>query len=294
MVNWPNTPPTACPGPIRSQKRLSGGLEDIYSGGNKKVTINGGNATGPDGNLVAFAGQNLVNSMRTSAVFQKKWQDENGDSVTSNYLGNVTITYALQVSNDGGRTWTDADTFFTDAIPLGKMGGKPAFEDTITQPANASAGAWRRTIDDLPTAIKNESSTPNYTLLEYRVVERTITYALPGQGGMPVTVTVKATPPDNGDNGQYNLKVESENSLNLITGAELAVSGITSTSTNTLATVDLEGHQDLGGRRQPVQHPSRGGGAWIGPSPSWCSIPWMAQPGVPSWSPLPLVTAQCP
>ncbi len=232
--------PNGMPWTYTVTEELSGGLEDIYSGGNKKVTINGGNATGPDGNLVAFAGQNLVNSMRTSAVFQKKWQDKNGGSVTSNYLGNVTITYALQVSNDGGRTWTDADTFFTDANSPWEDGGKPAFEDTITQPANASAGAWRRTIDDLPTAIKNESSTPNYTLLEYRVVERTITYALPGQGGMPVTVTVKATPPDNGDNGQYNLKVESENSLNLITGAELAVSGITSTSTNTLATVDLE------------------------------------------------------
>ena len=232
--------PNGMPWTYTVTEKLSGGLENIYNGGNKKVTINGGNATGPDGNLVAFAGQNLVNSMRTSAVFQKKWQDENGDSVTSNYLGNVTITYALQVSNDGGRTWTDADTFFTDANSPWEDGGKPAFEDTITQPANASAGAWRRTIDDLPTAIKNESSTPNYTLLEYRVVERTITYALPGQGGMPVTVTVKATPPDNGDNGQYNLKVESENSLNLITGAELAVSGITSTSTNTLATVDLE------------------------------------------------------
>ena len=58
------------------------------------MTINGGDATGPDDDLVASAGQNLVNSMRTSAVFQKVWQDENRGSVTSNYLGNVTITYA--------------------------------------------------------------------------------------------------------------------------------------------------------------------------------------------------------
>lgn len=227
--------PNGMPWTYTVTEELSGGLENIYSGGNKKVTINGGNATGPDGNLVAFAGQNLVNSMRTSAVFQKKWQDENGGSVTSNYLGNVTITYALQVSNDGGRTWTDADTFFTDANSPWEDGGKPAFEDTITQPANASAGAWRRTIDDLPTAIKNESSTPNYTLLEYRVVERTITYTLPGPNGQEVTVTV--TPPANGENGSYTFE-GANNSL--ITGAVLAVSGITSASTNTLATVDLD------------------------------------------------------
>lgn len=228
--------PNGMPWTYTVTEELSDELEDIYSGGNKDVDIDAeGAEKDQNDDLVASAGQNLVNSMRTSAVFQKKWQDENGGSVTSNYLGNVTITYALQVSNDGGRTWTDADTFFTDANSPWEDGGKPAFEDTITQPANASAGAWRRTIDDLPTAIKNESSTPNYTLLEYRVVERTITYTLPGPNGQEVTVTV--TPPANGENGSYTFE-GANNSL--ITGAVLAVSGITSASTNTLATVDLD------------------------------------------------------
>lgn len=236
--------PNGMPWTYTVTEELSGGLEDIYSGGNKDVDIDAGGAEKDQNDgLVATAGQNLVNSMRTSAVFQKKWQDKNGDSVTSNYLGNVTITYALQVrGRNNTDAWKDASAYFTDEQKQALFDTNYQFERELTAYADADSTAWKDTFDDLPTAIITDSSvTPaEYTLLEYRVAERTITYALPGQGGMPVTVTVKATPPDNGDNGQYNLKVESENSLNLITGAELAVSGITSTNTNTLATVDLD------------------------------------------------------
>lgn len=232
--------PNGMPWTYTVKEELSGGLEDIYSGGNKKVTINGGNAKkeDPDGDLVASAGQNLVNSMRTSAVFQKVWQDENGGSVTSNYLGNVTITYALQVRGRNSKdAWQDASEYFSEEQQEALFENGYKFERELTAYADADSTDWKDTFDDLPTAIITDSSvTPaEYTLLEYRVVERTIAYTLPGPNGQKVTVTV--TPPADGEDGRYNF-TEANNSL--ITGAVLSVLNGTSTSTNTLATVDLD------------------------------------------------------
>lgn len=229
--------PNGMPWTYTVTEELSDELKDIYSGGNKEVTINGGTVTGPDGDLVASAGQNLVNSMRTSAVFQKEWQDENGGSVTSNYLGNVTITYALQVRGRNSTDWQDASAYFTDEQKQALFDEDYKFEGELTAYADADSTDWKDTFDDLPTAIITDSSvTPaEYTLLEYRVVERTIAYILPGPNGQEVTVTV--TPPADGEDGRYNF-TEANNSL--ITGAVLSVLNGTSTSTNTLATVDLE------------------------------------------------------
>ena len=144
------------------------------------------------------------------------------------------ISFKLQVREKDTTTWKDASEYATvNQVFSSLLGQNYEFTKTKTAAVNAEPNAWKDTFTGLPSALVNTTgSTPAYTLLEYRVVETQIVYTVPGgtPGETQTTVTVTVN-----DQGVYTLQP----SNTLISGAGLAVNGVTSTTTNTLKTVDL-------------------------------------------------------
>lgn len=88
------------------------------------------------------------------------------------------MTFALQVSEDGGESWEDAGTYFE-----GYTGGDPGdlwteyeFAQTISGPVNQTI---RGSFDDLPTVITRTAEPggeASIISLEYRVVEKAVKF----------------------------------------------------------------------------------------------------------------------
>lgn len=186
----------------------------------------------------------LKNSLKTSATFQKKWVGDDGNPITTDYFGDVTVDFKLQVAfapaAGGETTWQDAKTFFTntkDDVGTGEDSPK-AFVPSSVLPMTGDgkyefegstnkAKDWKGTFSGLPRAVKVGEETK---ILTYRVVETKVTYTLPGEE--PTTVEVEI----NGDT--YTIKDDS----GIFTEAILTepTSGVTWITTNTIKTVDLE------------------------------------------------------
>lgn len=88
----------------------------ITTPSSKQVSKSADEATmGEDGNQVLDLGE-LKNSLMTSHSFQKKWQNEDGEPITNDYLGlgDITITGQLWVGEKGGKM-EPASEFFGDS-----------------------------------------------------------------------------------------------------------------------------------------------------------------------------------
>ena len=248
-------------------------LAAIYGGGRRTVTFNAAKATNGTGTLLATPNSNLVNSIKTTAVFQKQWENGEDDPIQTDYLGQVKISFKLQVREKGATTWKDASEYAKEnQVFSSLLGQNYEFTKTKTAAVNAEPNAWKDTFTGLPSALVNTTgSTPAYTLLEYRVVETQIVYTVPGgtPGETQTTVTVTVN-----DQGVYTLQP----SNTLISGAGLAVNGVTSTTTNTLKTVDLTVTKTWTTARTNTTPapPMRQG---IGKPRSWCSTRMTELPG---------------
>lgn len=210
---------------------------DYYNASTRTVTF----GTEPDdkGFLTVNSAAAITNSLKTSAAFQKKWVDEDNKEISTDYFGEVTVEFKLQVSTDETK-WNDIPDFFTNTKPVE---GEPAeggkvyvsqdkvwdLTDTATyQGSVTKAENWQHTFSDLPRAV---SVSGTATKLIYRVVETKVTYTLPGEESTTVTVT----PPDG--TGQNYVLNDTNGTTGAFTGAVLTSNIIT---TNTMRTVDLE------------------------------------------------------
>ncbi len=161
-------------------------LEAIYGGGTKTVTFNAANATeNGTGTLVGTSTSKLVNSIKTSAVFQKQWENGEDDPIQTDYLGQVEISFKLQVREKNATpsdTWKDASDYATENQAFGSLlESGYQFTGTKTAAVNAEPSEWKYTFTGLPSALVDTTgATPTYTLLEYRVVETQIVYTAPG------------------------------------------------------------------------------------------------------------------
>lgn len=202
----------------------------------------------------------LKNSLKTSATFQKKWVGDDGESISTDYFGKVTVDYKLQVAfdNDNGTVeWKDAETFFTN--------DDPASEGQVSVPSSVlnmgtyqfegstnEANDWKHTFSDLPRAVRVGDDTKKLT---YRVVETSVTYTLPGEESTTVTVT----PPDG--TGQNYVLNDTNGTTGAFTGAVLTSNIIT---TNTMRTVDLEITKIWDDQNNKYHtRPEGGNGEWV-------------------------------
>lgn len=209
---------------------------DYYNASTKTVTF--GTELVDGVLIISETAKPITNSLKTSAAFQKKWVDEDGEPISTDYFGDVTVEFKLQVAfaNDDGTAtgeWKDAETFFTNNtentdpdkvyVPSSVLNMETYQFEGSTNEAND----WKHTFSNLPRAVKAGSDTKKLT---YRVVETSVTYTLPGGTETTVDVTLNA------DGNGYG-EVVDENGI--FTGAELT-SGATWITTNTMKTVDLE------------------------------------------------------
>lgn len=208
---------------------------DYYNASTKTVTF--GTELVDGVLIISETAKPITNSLKTSATFQKKWQGEDKAPISTDYFGDVTVEFKLQVSADGTE-WKDITDFFTnddtasdDKVCVSSnildLSKEKTYQDSITAKMNAGDAAWKHTFSDLPRAV---SVSGTATKLTYRVVETQVTYTLPGGTETTVDVTLNA------DGNGYG-EVVDENGI--FTGAELT-SGATWITTNTMKTVDLE------------------------------------------------------
>lgn len=218
---------------------------DYYNASPRTVTFG---TTPENGVLTIISGATpITNSLKTSVTFQKQWQGEDKEPISTDYFGEVTVEFKLQVAfagEDGTATgeWQDAETFFTNTkgdVGTGEDSPKAfvpstvlpmtwekkyQFEGSITAKMNAEDTTWQHTFSNLPRAVNVENAAKKLT---YRVVETKVTYTLPGEESTTVEVEI------NGDT--YNVT-----NNGTFTGADLESNGATWITTNTMKTVDLK------------------------------------------------------
>lgn len=209
---------------------------DYYNASTRTVTF----GTEPDERGVLTISETatpITNSLKTSVTFRKQWVDDDGEEISTDYFGEVTVEFKLQVSTDETK-WNDIPDFFTNEEPVEdgqvhvsseilNLDKEETYKGSITAKMNAGETAWQHTFSDLPRAVNVENAAKK---LIYRVVETSVTYTLPGGTETTVDVTLNA------DGNGYG-EVVDENGI--FTGAELT-SGATWITTNTMRTVDLE------------------------------------------------------
>lgn len=199
--------------------------------GSGSITFDASQAN-EDGVVVAADTAKLTNSLKKNVSFTKHWQNEDNEAIEEDYLGTVTITFVLQVKEQGETNWQDASAYFTDDNKYWDEGEAPEFTQAKqTSLLNGFTGSFQ----DLPIAIKNdEGGSPEYVLLDYRVMETEITYTDPADpSNNKITVLVEVD-----DDGAYTFQGEGSDSIfGLPQGT---VSGNTTTITNTLKTVKLQ------------------------------------------------------
>ncbi len=237
--------PNGMPWIYQVTETIEGEIVGVYVANSGTATFEPGETTGQ-----LDAATDLKNSLKTSVTFQKQWQGEDKEPISTDYFGKVTVEFKLQVAfaPDTGKEadWQDAETFFTntkDAVGTDEdspkafvpstvlpMDGndKYEFEGSITAKINAEDTTWQHTFRNLPRAV---SVSGTATKLTYRVVETKVTYTLPGEESTTVTVT----PPDG--TGQNYVLNDTNGTTGAFTGAVLTSNIIT---TNTMRTVDLE------------------------------------------------------
>lgn len=206
---------------------------DYYNASTNTVTF----GTEPVNGFLTISGTTpITNSLKTSAAFQKKWVDEDNKEISTDYFGDVTVEFKLQVAfapDTGAEAdWQDAETFFTNdtardgqvSVPSSVLNmGTYQFEGSTNE-----ANGWQHTFSNLPRAVKVGGET---TKLTYRVVETKVTYTLPGEeNATEVEVEI---------NGDKYTVTDSKGIFTEATLTEPTAGGATWTTTNTMRTVDL-------------------------------------------------------
>lgn len=220
--------PNGMPWIYQVTEKIDGDIVGVYVASPGTATFEPGENGQPETTTA------LKNSLKTSAAFQKEWQGEDKEPISTDYFGDVTVDFKLQVAfaPDTGEEadWQDAKTFFTNdtaqdgqvSVPSSVLNmGTYQFEGSTNE-----ANGWKGTFSGLPRAVRVGDVT---TKLTYRVVETKVTYTLPGEEN---ATEVEVTLNESGDG--YN-KVEDEGGV--FTDAVLTSDIIT---TNTMKTVDLE------------------------------------------------------
>lgn len=124
-------------------------------------------STGSGSNVTTITLKPLTNTTKINVSYSKTWVDENGNAIQDDYagLGNLKVTFKLQVKEQGQTSWTDAKNYFTGTKALTGVEFEPSISGSLTSDEWGKAH-W---IEDLPAFVL--SGTRDVIPLSYRITE---------------------------------------------------------------------------------------------------------------------------
>ena len=208
-MNWRPTPPNGMPWKYTVTEVLGDELKQVYTVTPTNVTVGEEDRT-EQADTLTVTMLDLKNSMEQDMPYAKRWTDMAGNEVTGDYIGlELTVKFELQVREKAGTgeeagEWTAADTYFRECGDSGLtgeqiaeiFGSSPNFTPIIEN-QRIGEGTWSGMITDLPAAIKKDEE---IILLEYRVVETSVTAS--NSGSQNITITGELN-----DDGIYDYDV---------------------------------------------------------------------------------------
>ena len=100
--------------------------------------------------------------------YSKTWVDKEGNAIQDDYagLGNLKVTFKLQVKEHGQTDWTDAKTYFTGRKILNGVDFEPSISGSLT------SDEWGKDhwVEDLPAFVLSDT-TGDVIPLSYRITE---------------------------------------------------------------------------------------------------------------------------
>ena len=108
----------------------------------------------------------LTNTTKINVSYSKTWVDGTGNAIQDDYagLGNLKVTFKLQVKEKGQEDWTDAKNYFTGAKALTGVEFEPSISGSLT------SDEWGKDhwIEDLPAFVLSGTTV---IPLSYRITE---------------------------------------------------------------------------------------------------------------------------
>lgn len=126
-------------------------------------------STGPGSNVTTITLKPLTNTTKINVSYSKTWVDENGNAIQDDYagLGNLKVTFKLQVKEQGQTGWTDAKDYFTETKTLNGVDFEPSISGSLT------SDEWGKDhwIKDLPAFVLSGTTV---IPLSYRIIETAV------------------------------------------------------------------------------------------------------------------------
>lgn len=124
---------------------------------------------GPGSNVTTITLKPLTNTTKINVSYSKTWVDENGNAIQNDYagLGNLKVTFKLQVKEQGQTGWTDAKDYFTEGKSLTGVDFEPSISGSLT------SDEWGKDhwIKDLPAFVLSGTTV---IPLSYRIIETAV------------------------------------------------------------------------------------------------------------------------
>lgn len=111
----------------------------------------------------------LTNTTKINVSYSKTWVDAEGNAIQDDYagLGNLKVTFKLQVKEQGQTSWTDAKNYFTGTKALT---GVVDFEPSISGSLTSDVWGKDHWMEDLPAFVLSDT-TGDVKPLSYRMTE---------------------------------------------------------------------------------------------------------------------------
>ena len=126
-------------------------------------------STTPGSSVTTITLKPLTNTTKINVSYSKTWVDAEGNAIQDDYagLGNLKVTFKLQVKEQGQTSWTDAKNYFTGTKALT---GVVDFEPSISGSLTSDEWGKDHWIKDLPAFVLSET-TGAVIPLSYRITE---------------------------------------------------------------------------------------------------------------------------
>lgn len=125
---------------------------------------------GPGSNVTTITLRQLTNTTKINVSYSKTWVDGNGNAIQNDFagLGNLKVTFKLQVKAQEWSDWIDAKVYFIGTKALNGVVFEPSISGSLT------SDVWGKDywIKDLPAFVL--SNTKDVIPLSYRIIETAV------------------------------------------------------------------------------------------------------------------------
>lgn len=126
-------------------------------------------STVPGSNVTTITLKPLTNTTKINVSYSKTWVDGNGNAIQNDFagLGNLKVTFKLQVKVQGQTGWIDAKAYFTGGKILTGVDFEPSISGSLT------SDEWGKDhwIKDLPAFVLSGTTV---IPLSYRIIETAV------------------------------------------------------------------------------------------------------------------------